>query len=80
VTARAYVMPRTAAAEDLHSRLDYQCAVNRALLATTRPAGTRPDGLLSPTEMDEMETAYTLGLSAAGFAARLMARDKAGAP
>lgn len=72
-----YAMARTAAAEDLHARLDYQVAANRILLATTRPADPfRRRPIMTEQELGEMETAYALGLSAAGFAARLMARDK----
>jgi hypothetical protein len=73
-------MPRTAAAEELHAELDYQVAVNRVLLATTRPARSLPAPAdHDRAEMDEMDLAYAMGLSAAGFAARLIARDKAGA-
>ncbi|NUO65781.1 MAG: hypothetical protein HOQ34_19640, partial [Gemmatimonadaceae bacterium] len=50
------------------------------LRTTTRPrdeGGPAVKPLFTSAEMDEMDIAYNMGLSAAGFAARLVARDKA---
>lgn len=77
MSAPAYVIapaPKTS----LYTPVDYQCAVNRALLASTRPLDrTDHRPLLSDAELDEMDTAYSLGLSAGDFATRLAARDRA---
>ena len=66
---------RTAYAAELHAQLDYQAAVIHVLLATTRPKERRRP-MLSPDEEQEMDLARQTGLTPAGFAARLMARDK----
>lgn len=68
---------RSAYASDLCARLDYQGRVNGVLLVTTRPR-TIPGPMLTREEFEEMELAFTMGLSPEGFAARLVARDKAG--
>jgi hypothetical protein len=79
VSASAAVR-RSAYAENLHAEMQYQLAVTAILLVTTRPADRDPRApMFTQSELDEMDLARTMGLSAAGFAARLMARDKAGA-
>ena len=61
---------------DLRARLEFQAQANAILLATTRPKEGRTGPLMTPAELEAMALAYTMGLSAAGFAARLMARDR----
>lgn len=64
----------------LQRELAYQSAVFTVLLATTRPKGTRRgQPMLSPDEVKEMDLAMSMGLSPEGFAARIVARDKASA-
>lgn len=72
------MIPRkTEYASKLHAELDYMQAVFRVLLATTRPKGSRPgQPMLSPDEEQEMDLARQMGLAPAGFAARLMTRDR----
>ena len=60
---------------DLGLRLAFQCAVNRVLLATTRPKG-RGGPMLSTAEMAVMERAYEQGISPEAFAAVVVALDK----
>lgn len=55
----------------------YQVAVNRILLATTRPPGTHPDGLLTEAEIDDMELALRESIPPGDFARRLIAADQA---
>lgn len=72
-------MPRSAYARNLHDALNYQCAVNRILLASTRPKDRTPHGpLLSADELVAMDAAFTMGVSPERFAEVLIERDRAG--
>lgn len=57
------------------ARMDYFCEAVTVLRATTRPTGR----VITPEEYGSMQTAYALGLTAAGFAARLANADRQGA-
>lgn len=71
-------MPRSAYARNLHDALNYQCAVNRILLASTRPKDRNPHGpLLTSDELVAMDAAFTMGVAPEQFAALLVERDRA---
>lgn len=61
-------------ADDTEARMAYFLAVVEVLRATTRPA-VRP--VISRAEYAAMLTSFSMGLTAAGFAARLSNADRA---
>lgn len=70
-----FAMKGTQRPRVLADEISFQCAVNKILLETTRPSNASRNGMLTVSEMKELEQAYLTGDSPEEFAQRLQERD-----